>query len=235
MGGIIKLNTRYYAAGMREDGSYDRELYGYREETQGLDFDRSAFFLVDVYGLGYDDEFTEPERPSLLTKQGFYREREMIRENIAPALNAARKARMKIVDVTNVDPGVGTEKSEFAKLMKRSFFIDIADIIGPGSDDTAYSDIVAPRKTPIIAPADGVVTFAGWREGLGRTIEIRHGYGYRTTYGHSEKLMVKKGERIERGDTIALLGSSGRSTGPHLHYEIRQNSKLTNPYRYVIE
>ena len=133
MGGIIKLNTRYYAAGMREDGSYDRELYGYRDETQGLDFDRSAFFLVDVYGLGYDDEFTEPERPSLLTKQGFYREREMIRENIAPALNAARKAGMKIVYVTNVDPGVGTEKSEFAKLMKRSFFIDIADIIGPGS------------------------------------------------------------------------------------------------------
>ncbi len=97
------------------------------------------------------------------------------------------------------------------------------------------ADIVAPRKTPIIAPADGVVTFAGWRDGLGRAIEIRHGYGYRTVYGHNEKLLARKGDRVKRGDPIAKLGSSGRSTGPHLHYEIRLNGKLTNPYRYVIE
>lgn len=95
-------------------------------------------------------------------------------------------------------------------------------------------DIVAPRKTPVIAPADGVVTHAGWRDGLGRMIEIRHGYGYRTIYGHNEKLMVKKGASVKRGDPIALLGSSGRSTGPHLHYEIRLNGKLKNPYRYLI-
>lgn len=96
-------------------------------------------------------------------------------------------------------------------------------------------DIVAPRRTPIISPASGVVTFSGWREGLGRTVEIRHGYGYRTTYGHAEKLLVKRGESVERGDIIAHLGSSGRSTGPHLHYEIRHNGKLINPYQYVIE
>ena len=95
-------------------------------------------------------------------------------------------------------------------------------------------DIVAPRKTSVIAPADGEVTYAGWRDGLGRMIEIRHGYGYRTTYGHNEKLMVKKGASVKRGDPVALLGSSGRSTGPHLHYEIRINGKLTNPYKYLI-
>ncbi len=97
------------------------------------------------------------------------------------------------------------------------------------------TDIVAPRKTPIIAPADGVVTFAGWRTGLGRTIEIRHGYGYRTVYGHNDKLSVKKGDRVERGDSIALLGSSGRSTGPHLHYEVRLNGKTKNPYQHLID
>jgi len=96
-------------------------------------------------------------------------------------------------------------------------------------------DIVAPRKTPIIAPADGVVTFSGWRDGIGRAIEIRHGYGFRTTYGHNQKLMAKKGDQVKRGDIIALLGSSGRSTGPHLHYEIQLNGKLVNPYQYVIE
>jgi murein DD-endopeptidase MepM/ murein hydrolase activator NlpD len=96
-------------------------------------------------------------------------------------------------------------------------------------------DIVAPRRTPIIAPADGTVIFAGWRDGLGRMVEIKHDYGYRTKYGHNDKLTVKKGDTVKRGDTIALLGSSGRSTGPHLHYEIQQDGKLLNPYRYVIE
>jgi murein DD-endopeptidase MepM/ murein hydrolase activator NlpD len=96
-------------------------------------------------------------------------------------------------------------------------------------------DIVAPNKTPIIAPAEGVVAFAGWRDGLGRAVEIRHKYGYTTVFGHSYKLLVKKGAHVERGDTIALLGNSGRSTGPHVHYEIRHNGKPINPYRYVLE
>ena len=96
-------------------------------------------------------------------------------------------------------------------------------------------DIVAPRNTPVIAPADGVVKFSGWREGLGRSIQIEHGYGYETTYSHNSKLLVKKGDRVKRGDEIARVGSSGRSTGPHLHYEVYLNGKLVNPYKYVIQ
>ncbi|UCD56904.1 MAG: M23 family metallopeptidase [Candidatus Hydrogenedentota bacterium] len=97
------------------------------------------------------------------------------------------------------------------------------------------SDIVAPRGTPVMAPAEGIVTFAGWREGLGRTIVIEHGYGYTTIYGHNGKLFVKKGDLVKRGDVIANVGSSGRSTGPHLHYEIRLNGRLVNPYRYLVQ
>jgi murein DD-endopeptidase MepM/ murein hydrolase activator NlpD len=96
-------------------------------------------------------------------------------------------------------------------------------------------DIVAPRRTPIIAPSDGVVTFAGWQNGLGRTVEIEHGYGYVTVYGHADKLWVKKGDKVKRGDLIAYLGSSGRSTGPHLHYEVHLNGKLVNPHKYLVE
>jgi murein DD-endopeptidase MepM/ murein hydrolase activator NlpD len=96
-------------------------------------------------------------------------------------------------------------------------------------------DIVAPRGTPVIAPADGIVQFAGWKDGLGRTITIEHGYGYSTLYGHNDKLFVKKGDLVKRGDLIANLGSSGRSTGPHLHYEIHHNDSLVNPYKYVVE
>lgn len=97
------------------------------------------------------------------------------------------------------------------------------------------SDIVAPRHTPVIAPADGLVTFAGWREGLGRSVEIKHSYGYETIYGHNHKLLVKKGDLVKRGDLIAHIGSSGRSTGPHLHYEVRLNGKRVNPYKYVTQ
>jgi len=96
-------------------------------------------------------------------------------------------------------------------------------------------DIVAPRKTPIIAPADGIVSFSGWSEGMGRMVEIEHGYGYTTRYGHSAKLFVERGDMVKRGDIIAHVGSSGRSTGPHLHYEVRYNGKLVNPYRYLVE
>jgi len=95
-------------------------------------------------------------------------------------------------------------------------------------------DIVAPRGTSILAPADGIVTFGGWRDGLGRTVEIEHGDGYITMYGHSQKLFVKKGDLVKRGDLIAQIGSSGRSTGPHLHYEIQHNGKLINPYKYLV-
>jgi murein DD-endopeptidase MepM/ murein hydrolase activator NlpD len=96
-------------------------------------------------------------------------------------------------------------------------------------------DIVAPRKTPVMAPADGVVSFSGWRAGMGRMIEIRHGYGYTTIFAHNDKLSAKKGDHVKRGDTISLLGSSGRSTGPHLHYEVILDGKTKNPYKHVID
>ncbi len=95
-------------------------------------------------------------------------------------------------------------------------------------------DIVAPPKTPIMAPAAGIVSFAGWSDGMGRMVEIEHGYGYTTRYGHASKLLVERGQMVNRGDIIALVGSSGRSTGPHLHYEVRYNGKLVNPHKYLV-
>jgi murein DD-endopeptidase MepM/ murein hydrolase activator NlpD len=96
-------------------------------------------------------------------------------------------------------------------------------------------DIVAPRKTPVLAPADGIVSFSGWSEGMGRMVEIEHGYGFTTRYGHNSKLAVKRGDMVKRGDIISYVGSSGRSTGPHLHYEVRYNGNLVNPYKYLVQ
>ena len=95
-------------------------------------------------------------------------------------------------------------------------------------------DISAPFGTPILAAAKGVVTFAGWMAGLGNTVEIDHGFGYVTRYGHASKLLVREGQEVSRGDVIAQVGSTGISTSSHLHYEVRVGGKAVNPLNYVI-
>jgi murein DD-endopeptidase MepM/ murein hydrolase activator NlpD len=94
-------------------------------------------------------------------------------------------------------------------------------------------DMAASLGTPIYATADGVVTFAGWAGGYGRVIKIRHALGFETRYAHLAKFRVKKGQRVSRGDRIADMGSSGRSTGSHVHYEVRIGGKSVNPMKYV--
>ncbi len=96
-------------------------------------------------------------------------------------------------------------------------------------------DVVGPVKSPVVATADGVVTLAAWDGGLGWVVTINHGHGYRTRYGHNHKLLVKKGARVRRGDVIALEGSTGRTTGPHVHYEVIRDGKKVNPYRYLVK
>ena len=95
-------------------------------------------------------------------------------------------------------------------------------------------DIAIREGTPIIATADGLVTFVGKKGMLGNVITIDHGYGMATRYGHIKKSLKKHGEAVKRGDTIALVGSTGRTTGPHLHYEIILNGIRVNPKKYIL-
>ncbi|MEK7649067.1 MAG: peptidoglycan DD-metalloendopeptidase family protein [Patescibacteria group bacterium] len=94
-------------------------------------------------------------------------------------------------------------------------------------------DIAGPPSNKIYAAAQGVVIISGWQSGYGRTVLIDHGNGYRTRYGHASKLFVSAGERVERGDVIAMVGSTGRSTGPHLHFEILRNGSRVNPLIHI--
>lgn len=96
-------------------------------------------------------------------------------------------------------------------------------------------DISARRGTPVIAPADGVVVFTGRDGDLGRTIRIAHGLGYVTVYGHLDSISVDPGEEVRRGDTIGAVGSTGRSTGPHLHYEVHESGEAVNPLYYILD
>lgn len=94
-------------------------------------------------------------------------------------------------------------------------------------------DIGAVFGQPIIAPADGVVDFADFMGGYGRAIIVDHGHGITTRYGHLKSFAVFPGQHVHRGDTIGYVGDSGRSTGPHLHYEVRINDIPVNPHKYL--
>jgi len=94
-------------------------------------------------------------------------------------------------------------------------------------------DIAAASGSNIYAPGSGTVIFTGWQGGYGNTVMIHHGSGITTLYGHLKKILVKKGQIVSRGDVIGLVGSTGRSTGPHLHYEIRINGKRVDPMNYL--
>ncbi len=94
-------------------------------------------------------------------------------------------------------------------------------------------DFAGAHGTDIFATADGVVTHAGWQSGFGRLVKIKHAFGIETLYAHNTSIRVKKGQRVSRGDHISDMGSTGRSTGTHLHYEVRVNGKPVNPMIYI--
>ena len=94
-------------------------------------------------------------------------------------------------------------------------------------------DFAAPKGTPIFSTAEGVVVYSGRRRGYGITIKIRHAFGFETVYAHLNKSRVEVGQRVKRGDRIADMGSTGRSTGNHLHYEVRIDGKPINPKKFI--
>ncbi|HUF87211.1 MAG TPA: DUF5930 domain-containing protein [Thermohalobaculum sp.] len=94
-------------------------------------------------------------------------------------------------------------------------------------------DFAGPRGTPILATADGIVTFAGRQRGYGNLVQIRHAFGFETLYAHLHRARVKVGQRIARGDRIGDMGNTGRSTGTHVHYEIRIDKKAVNPLKFI--
>ncbi len=96
-------------------------------------------------------------------------------------------------------------------------------------------DIAGPHGKEVVSPSDGTVVFAGLEGGYGNVVVLDHGYGIKTRYGHLSSIKVKSGEKVKRGDVIAALGNTGRSTGPHLHYEVRVNGIAQNPRKFILD
>ena len=117
-----------------------------------------------------------------------------------------------------VTSGFGIRTNPFTGLTQMHEGFDIANHVG----------------TIVIAPADGTVSDIADDVGLGRALVISHGFGIMTYYGHLNKALVRIGQNVKRGDTIAEVGMSGKTTGPHLHYEVRVNGIPVNPMRYIL-
>ena len=96
-------------------------------------------------------------------------------------------------------------------------------------------DIATPHGQPVYSPSDGTVVFTGTEGGYGKVLVIDHGYGVKTRYGHLSEILVRLGDRIKRGLKVASVGNTGRSTGPHLHYEVRVNGIPENPRKFILE
>jgi len=114
-----------------------------------------------------------------------------------------------------------------------NFGYRISPFTGRRELHAAY-DIANRAGSPIISPADGIVTFAGNKGLYGKLVIIDHGYGLVTRYGHLDSMDVKRGSKVKRGDSIAKMGNTGRSTGPHVHYEVRLNGVPVNPEKYIL-
>jgi murein DD-endopeptidase MepM/ murein hydrolase activator NlpD len=96
-------------------------------------------------------------------------------------------------------------------------------------------DIATPHGQPVYSPSDGTVVFVGTEGGYGKVLVVDHGYGVKTRYGHLSEIFVGLGDRVQRGAKIAAVGNTGRSTGPHLHYEVRVNGIPENPRKFILE
>jgi len=133
---------------------------------------------------------------------------------------------------------LAADKSPFATPIKSAFrftsgFGYRRDPKGAGTRMHTGTDFAASYGTPIYATADGVVTYAGWNSGYGRQVKIQHEFGIETSYAHQSNIRVKVGQRVSRGDRIGDMGNSGRSTGTHLHYEVRIGGKPVNPMTFI--
>ena len=148
-----------------------------------------------------------------------------------------REAELSILDQVLV--GVYTEKGatpEGAPIVQGWMSSPFGERVDPISGKKAWHegmDFAGAEGSDVVAVANGVVVFAGQRSGYGKMIEISHGADLRTRYGHHQELLVHAGQTVKRGDVIGLMGSSGRSTGPHVHFEVLKSGKPVNPAKYV--
>ena len=148
---------------------------------------------------------------------------------VASSMDDVREAitekKERFAATPSIWPSSGFLSSTFSHNRRHPIFHDVRPHYG--------IDISARRGSPIVATAEGTVTKAGWENGHGNMVEVDHGHGIRTTYSHAARVLVSPGQRVTRGQTIALVGSTGFSVAPHVHYEVHENGRPIDPLKYI--
>ncbi|HET7322353.1 MAG TPA: M23 family metallopeptidase, partial [Longimicrobiaceae bacterium] len=155
------------------------------------------------------------------------RRAKLLRASMDEALHTLKDNTARLAATPSIAPADGPLSSLFSRARRNP----VLHITRPHKG----IDIAAPIGEPILAPAKGKVTYAGMSSGgYGRMVEIDHGYGYITRFAHCSRILVHKGQTVERGEVIAEVGESGIATGPHLHYEVEVNGKQVDPLKFII-
>lgn len=212
--------------------NYEEQLRAY--ETELKEKATKLGSLIDSLQLPEDEATSGPDKvvrnstqdlPAGIVEDAFgasFKPTSLRRGNNAAAQLTAELQRLKAIPVGA--PAIGKISSHYGK--RNSPF--------SGRDQFHQGlDISAPIGTKVFAPADGVIVNAHWDGAYGNVVEVDHGFGLKTKYAHLSKFTVNAGERIKRGQLLGAVGTTGRSTGPHLHYEITLNGKHLDPQRFV--
>ncbi len=205
LAGLESLDPEVMEAGVGGPGLGSPESYPLWE----MDADAAA----DAFALTYDLSALE-------------RRARLLASSLEEASDSLVAHRELLESTPSILPTSGWLSSRFSQ--RRMHPIHNRPLPHPGVD------IAANRGTPILASAKGRVVQAGWRAGYGLTVEIDHGYGYTTLYGHASKVLVRRGQQVSRGDVIAQVGSTGIATSTHVHYEVRVNGVAQNPANYIL-
>ena len=174
---------------------------------------------IETYGESFSDGELEQDMASL--KQGFAEQRKQLTE--------LQKLLLTQSSITSSIPSGKPAESGWVS----SFY---GNRIDPFTGKKAFHrgiDVAGKEGTGVIAVADGMVTWIGERGGYGGLVEVDHGNGYLTRYAHNKTIKVEVGDLVNKGQVIALMGSTGRSTGPHVHFEVLHNGKNVNPYNFL--
>jgi murein DD-endopeptidase MepM/ murein hydrolase activator NlpD len=187
---------------------------GYQYTKEWFKLTENSFKLADTYAL-FDYKFTKLKESVSITESEIHQLDQALldRESFIKSTPTILPARGWITSY------YGPRLSHYTGGVKMHEGLDVGADIG----------------TPIVAPADGLVTFAGAKAGFGLFVQIDHGYGVETIYAHASKVLAQKGELVKRGELIAKVGNTGYSTGPHLHYEVRINGTPVDPLYYILD
>ena len=243
---IVDFISRYYI--IEEMAQYDNQLINdIKEEKENIETTQAKLQeeQSQIREVKAKNEQTSIVLSNMKTLQSNYAEKltedeKKLQKEITAYKKELAETEAQIMAASNIDVDIQYTGGEMlwpvaasGTVITSNFGIREHPIQGVVKQHTGLDIGGAPLGTPVVAAADGVVTYAGWLGGYGNCVMINHGDGVVTLYGHGNEILTIVGKEVKQGETIMAVGSTGNSTGPHLHFEVRINGEYTNPLNYV--